>query len=260
MAKAKFDFMQPIKDIPKTLKGFPKNLVHIVKDPVTNSDEIAARKKEIFPYMYLFGALTLVFFILYVAIPAIKDVMMIVAMIPAFGVIGCVFLLNVLKKAQKKFSDLECPQCKARIQYDNNVQIKVLKKNFIVTKEKSVMSGYDPVDKNTPEYILKRTPMYLYVKGKETTTVEVSCKCQECGTEKTFTTEFVTVECQKFANNVMAIDIDLVMANFEKDVRAEAAEGFENKSGTTERGVEIKYNRGLATLVSGYFGNEIQMR
>ncbi len=260
MAKAKFDFMQPIKDIPKTLKGFPKNLVHIVKDPVTNSDEIADRKEEIFPYMYLFGALTLVFFILYVAIPAIQDVMMIVAMIPAFGVIGCVFLLNVLKKAAKKFSDLECSKCKARIQYDSNVQIKVLKKTFSVTREKKVMSGYDPVDKNTPEYILKRTPMYLYVKGKETATVEVTCKCQECGTEKTFTEEFVTVECQKFANNVMAIDIDLVMANFEKDVRAEAEEGFEGKSGTTAREVEIKYNRSLNTLVCGYFGNEIQMR
>ena len=32
MAKEKFDFIQPIKDIPRTLKGFPKNIGRIVKD------------------------------------------------------------------------------------------------------------------------------------------------------------------------------------------------------------------------------------
>ena len=38
----KFDFIQPIKDIPKSLKGFPKNLIHIWKDPVNNSEEVKA--------------------------------------------------------------------------------------------------------------------------------------------------------------------------------------------------------------------------
>lgn len=46
MAKEKFDFIQPIKDIPKSLKGFPKNLIHIWKDPVNNSEEVKARKKR----------------------------------------------------------------------------------------------------------------------------------------------------------------------------------------------------------------------
>ena len=51
------------------------------------------------------------------------------------------------------------------------------------------------------------------------------------------------------------------MMNMERAVREEGAEGFEDKGlGTTARGVHIKYNRSISTLVCGYFGNEIQMR
>ena len=252
MAKEKFDFIQPLKDIPKTLKGFPKNIIHIWKDPVTNSEEIVARKKEIFPYIYLFGSILLLFLILSVAIPATQSVMITLAMIPGFGVIGGVFLLNVLKKAQQKFSDLECTNCKTRIQYDANVQIKAIKKRFLITTEKKVMGN--------PQTVTVTTPMYVKVTGKETVTAEITCKCQECGTEKTFTHDFVTVECEKFQNKIMAVNADAILAQFEQDVRAEGDEGFESKSGTTARGVEIKYNRPINTLVCGYFGNEIQMR
>ena len=38
--KQKFDFIQPIKDIPNVFKGFPKNIVHIIKDPVKSSAEV----------------------------------------------------------------------------------------------------------------------------------------------------------------------------------------------------------------------------
>ena len=58
--KEKFDFIQPIKDIPRTLKGFPKNIVRIVKDPVKNNAQIAERRRDIYPYLYLFGALFLI--------------------------------------------------------------------------------------------------------------------------------------------------------------------------------------------------------
>ena len=56
MAKEKFDFVAPIKDISKALKGFPKNLIRIWKEPVTNSEEVVARRKEIYPMLYLFVA------------------------------------------------------------------------------------------------------------------------------------------------------------------------------------------------------------
>ena len=82
MAKEKFDFIQPIKDIPKTLKGFPKNIITIVKEPVQNSEQVKQRRSEIYPYLYLFSGLLLIFLILSVAIPSTQGVMSTLAMIP----------------------------------------------------------------------------------------------------------------------------------------------------------------------------------
>ena len=250
MAKEKFDFIQPIKDIPKSLKGFPKNLIHIWKDPVKNSDEVKTRKKEIFPLLYLFVALFLVFAILGGLIQAISGVMMIIGIIPGFGAVACGFLLVVLKKAAEKFADLECTNCKKRIAYDGNVQIKVLKKIFIVNKDDRTFERDGVPHHSTIKAI-----------GKEYTTLEITCKCQECGTEKTFTHEFVTVECEKSASNVPYIQSGAMLVQFEQDVRDEGAEGFEGKmSGTTANGVNIKYIKTPESLVIGYFGDEIQIR
>ncbi|MBO5868333.1 MAG: hypothetical protein J6Q54_05450 [Oscillospiraceae bacterium] len=252
MKKEKFDFIQPFKDIPKTLKGFPKNLVHIWKDKVTNSAEIVERRKEIYPYIYLFAGLFFLLAVLSVAIPNAQDVMMYIAMVPGAGVVAGIFLLSVLKKAEEKFSDLECSNCHERIAFDQNVQIKVVDRSFAVGKEKKVMGN--------SQTVTAVTPMYVKVTGKETTTVEITCKCQKCGTEKTFRHAFVTVECSKFQNKVAAASADVIMTQFEQEIRAEGAEGFEGKSGTTARGIEIKYKRSVEALVAGYFGNEIQMR
>ena len=250
MAKEKFDFIQPIKDIPKSLKGFPKNLIHIWKDPVNNSEEVKARKKEIFPLLYLFVGLFLIMAIVSAIFPDAQDVLMIVCMIPGFGAVACGFLLMVLKKAAPKFADLECTNCKKRIAFDENVQIKVLKKTFTVTKsDKTIKKNDIPVEST------------ISANGKEHITVEITCKCQECGTEKTFTHEFVSVECEKSAVKVPYVQSGAMLVQFEQDVRNEGAEGFEGKSiGTTANGVHIKYIRTPESLVKGYFGNEIQMR
>lgn len=254
-AKEKFDFIQPIKDIPKTLKGFPKNIKSIIKDPVKNFDQIKERRRAIYPYIYLMGALLVVFLILGVAIQSIEGLMTTLAMVPGLCIVGCVFLLVVLKKAEQKFTDLECPSCKAQIEYSPNVQIKVLKKDFFVSKKKDYMSGVDR------QHATRFSPMYCEVTGKETTHAEITCKCQKCGTEKTFSHSFVTVECNWHEKDIAAEQIDVVLMNMERAVREEGAEGFEDKGlGKTARGVNIKYNRSISTLVCGYFGNEIQMR
>lgn len=260
MAKEKFNFIQPLKDIPQALKGFPKNLVHIWKDPVQNSEEIKVRRGEILAYLYLFVGLFLLFAALSAFIQPAQDILMIVAIIPGFGIAAAVFLLLVLKKAQQKFADLECTNCKARIKYDKTVQITPLSRQFTVSREKQVMSGHKPVTKDTPVVVLERTPMYVKVTGKEFTKVSITCKCQACGTEKTFEHEFVTAECERFENRIMAVNADTYVLKFEEDVRAEGNEGFDGKSGTTARGVKINYHRSLDSLVAGYFGNEIQMR
>lgn len=250
MAKEKFDFIQPIKDIPKSLKGFPKNLIHIWKDPVNNSEEVKARKKEIFPLLYLFVGIFLIMAIVSAIFPDAQDVLMIVCMIPGFGAVACGFLLMVLKKAAQKFADLECTNCKKRIAFDENVQIKVLKKTFTVSKSDKTFEK-DGVPHHST----------IKASGKEYTTLEITCKCQECGTEKTFTHEFVTVECEKGDSNVPYVQSGAMLVQFEQDVRNEGAEGFEGKAiGTTANGVHIKYIRTPESLVKGYFGNEIQMR
>ena len=248
MAKEKFNFIQPFKDIPKTIKGFPKNLVHIWKDPVQNSEEIAERRKEIFAYIYLFAGLFLLNAILAAVITPAQDVLTVVSIIPGLGVAAGVFLLTVLKKAEEKFADLECSSCKTRIKYDPNVQIETVSKQFIVSKEKQPMSTQN------------NNAMYVKITGKEFTKARITCKCQACGAEKTFEHDFVTAECEKFQNNIHPLKADDYLMQYEADVRAEGAEGFEGKTGTTARGVKISYSRKLESLVFGYFGNEIQMR
>jgi len=251
MAKEKFDFIQPLKDIPNALKGFPKNIVHMVKDPVENSEEVKARKKEIFPYLYLCLILFLVLVILSVVIPDASTVLTTVAMVPGLAAVGCGFLLVVLKKAAEKYADLECGNCKKRIAFDDNVQIKVLDRKFTVTKSDKTIN-----DKNNIPVQSTISAM-----GKETVTLEITCQCQECGTKKTFTHSFVTVECEKSAVKVPYVQSGALLVQYEHDVRNEGAEGFEGKAaGTTDRGVLIKYIRTPETLVKGYFGNEIQMR
>ena len=248
MAKEKFNFIQPFKDIPNVLKGFPKNLIHIWKDPVENSEQIAERKKAIFAYIYLFAGAFLLLAALAAFIQPATDILTIVAIVPGAGVAAGVFLLMILKKAQQKFADLECTNCKTRIKYNPNVQIDVLDKQFTLSKEKQPMSS-----QNTSE-------MYVKIVGKEFTKARITCKCQECGTEKSFEHTFVTVECEKFENRIHFRKVDEYLLQYEADVRADAKEGFEGKKGTTARGVKITHNRSIGSLVAGYFGNEIQMR
>lgn len=247
--KEKFDFIQPIKDIPKCFKGFPKNIVRVIKDPVKTPDEANERKRVIFAFLYLFIALVLVSLILSVAIPGAQDIFMIVGVVFGMLAIGCVFLTRVLNKMKEKFADLECPNCKKQITYDKNVQIKLINKTFDVAKNsKTIEQNGIPVQAT------------ITATGKEHSTFEITCKCQECGTEKTFTHEFVTVECEKSAVKVPYVSSGAMLVQFEADVRKEGAEGFEGKKGTTANGVKIKYNRTPQDLVRGYFGNEVQMR
>lgn len=250
MAKEKFDFIQPIKDIPKSLKGFPKNLIHIWKDPVESSEQVKERKKEIFPLLYLFVGLCLIFVVLGVVISKLESLFTTIGIIPGLAAVLCGFLLVVLKKAAEKFADIECNNCKKRIQYDENVQIKVVKKRFTIHKsDKTIEKNNVPVEST------------INVSGKEHVTLEITCKCQECGTEKTFTHEFVTAECEKSAVKIPYVQSGATMVLYERDVQEVGAEGFEGKDiGTLPNGVRIKYVRTPEMLVKGYFGNEIQMR
>ncbi len=252
-AKEKFDFVQPFKDIPKFFKGFPKNLVHLWKDPVKSSAEVVERKKEIFPFLYIGGCLLVLFLILTLIVP---DLSFLLA-IPALCILYCAFLLLILKKAGEKFGDIECNNCQTRIAYDDNVQIKVLNKSFkVTTSDKKIEKNGIPVEAT------------ISAKGKETTTVEVTCKCQACGTEKTFTHDFVTAEWEKSLVKVPYVQSGALLVTIEAEVRRRGEQGFEGEVPRTPTSglkvssgeLEITYLRTPEDLVKGYFGDELQIR
>ncbi len=266
--KEKFDFVQPIKDIPAALKGFPKNIVRILKDPVKSSEEVKTRKKEIFPLLYLFIAIALIFVILSAIFSKASSVFTGIAFVPAVCAAVCVFLLMALKKAAEKFADIECDNCKKRIAYDEKVQFKVVNKTLNIKKEDKTN------DKNGVH-----ASSTISVEGKEITTVEITCRCQGCGTEKTFKHDFVTMECNKTAVKVPYVQSGALLITFESDVKNAYASGILNVEGeivrkggevsvggksastkTVGNDINITYNRSVESLVKGYFGDEIQMR
>ena len=186
------------------------------------------------------------------------------AMIPAIGVAICGFLLTVLKKAAQKFADLECDNCKKLIAYDDNVQIRIVNKTFDIKKEdRTIEKNNVPVEST------------IEVKGTELVTVEITCKCQECGTEKKFMHTFTTMRCNKGAVKIPYVQSEARLIQYESDVReayenglcevheihpvkAEVSVGGKTASSvTTSNGVNITYKRPIESLVKGYFGNEL---
>ena len=260
MAKEKFDFVQPFKDIPAFFKGFPKNIVHFWKDPVTSSTEVATRKREILPFLYLSVCL---FAIMIIPIIFLPDISFILA-IPALCIAYCAFLLFVAKKAAQKFADIECSNCKERIAFDNNVKIKVIDRKFSIKKDSKT------IEKNGVPY-----QATISVKGEETITAEISCKCQKCGSEKTFTHKFVSLRCNKTGVKVPYVQSGALLIQYESDVNNAYPSAFENlgeirpvsgelvvggKSSSSQsvgNDVSVTFYRSPEALVKGYFGNDL---
>lgn len=270
MAKEKFDFIQPIKDIPKTLKGFPKNLVRIWKDPVTNAAQIAERKKEIFPYIYLFAGLFLVFLILSVAIPSITGVMSVVAMIPGFGIIVGIFLLYVLKKAAKKFAALTCDGCGTMLDIKTEEEFGKYVSYEIVSDTTKFKLSHPSSNNGIVSSVL--------VTGEGNAVVLVSFVCPHCGQTKTFKYSITPFRCQREQKNVRVPDLELVKARLEDSVRSVLAlyeskdrknipytiqsihhPNYENRAkpqvglGPEFEGVTIRYHRSIGEMVEGLF-------
>lgn len=260
MAKEKFDFVQPFKDIPAFFKGFPKNLVHFFKDPINSSVEVAERKKEILPFLYLCVCLLIVMCIPIIFLPNIS----IILAIPILGILYCAFLLFVLKKAAQKFADIECTNCKERIAFDENVTVKVIKKDFSIKKESKT------IEKNGVPY-----QATISAKGEEKITIEVGCKCQKCGTEKTFTHTFVSLRCNKTAVKIPYVQSGAMLVQFETDLNNAYSAGMDDlgeirpqngevivggksaSSKTVGNDVSVTFHRSPEALVEGYFGNDL---
>lgn len=233
----------------------------MAKEPVKSSVEVKERKKQILPFMYLFVLLTLVFAVVAVLVDALSFL----PVIPVLGVVYCGFLLWVLKKAAEKFGDIECDACKTLITFGDNVKFEVTNRRFEVKREeKKIEKDGIPVEAT------------IAAKGTEHITVAVACKCQACGAEKSFNHDFVSIRCNKTGVKVPYVQSGALLVRYVADVedayksgamdelsevRPQNGElsvgGKSGSSVTVGNDVSVTLHRSAASLVKGYFGNEL---
>lgn len=226
MEKKRSGFLQSIVDIPLALKGFPKNLF---KKLPKNKKELELYLRELSAYMWL----GLVLIILGVVL-GIDGIGMFV------GMIGFAFIIFVFWKKNNvkngglgdQILDLSCPQCGEMIAYDTNVKYEVSNSSWSVRATKTPMKrGEEAATCN----------MNINAHGTESTKVEISCKCQKCGKEHTFTKSFETGSCSKHLSDVSRTSADQIRAQFENEVRQVCRDVFDNDgSGENDFGVSVK--------------------
>ena len=268
MAKEKFDFMQPIKDIPAFFKGFPKNLVHMWKDPIRNIPEADARKAELMPLLYLSVAVMLVGAILQVALGL--DFMAILTFVGVVGIMYCAFLLFVISKGKAKFAALTCNDCNTMLDLHTPEEYA----KYVTYTVESENTTYDLSHPESKDGIVPN----VTVKGKSVATLSVSFVCPNCGKTKTFQYTIEPLKCEKSEKNVRVRDLQFVKANLESDMRSvldiyqngdrtqipysvqsiyhpnyENRDKFQSGSYGKVNGVSIRYHRGIGEMVEGLF-------
>lgn len=206
---AKFDFIQPIKDIPKTLKGFPKNFIHAWKDPVKNVAEVDERKKEVFSLLYFFIAATLVFTALGF-IPVVGGILSLVSFVAIIGIFACLFLFFVLSRGKKKFQMLTCNNCNTMAQVDSKEIFDELVSYELVKEDVSFSVGNDSSDKNGQ--------VRVYAEATAYATYIIKLKCPNCGTVKTLQYNTKSFECRK-SENTTVHEVSFVKSQLEPKVR-----------------------------------------
>ena len=137
---------------------------------------------------------------------------------------------------KKKLGNLQCPKCQTIINGDN-VTFVVKSCNFRITENKS----------QNP-----KAGMDLIMHGFEHTTVEITCKCQECGTDKTFTECFKTVDVEISRKGVSALNADLILSQMRADLEIAQKSGFEGVSGD----YKFKTKKTAEQMVKDYFADD----
>lgn len=219
----------------------PLNLLGKIKyfltEPVKNSAEANARKKELIPYTFITLGAVIVFMILGMLIEPIKIVFNIISFIGIFFVFifgWCLFKAISLKK---KFKDLECENCKTVIKYTPDFKIDVARKSFSFSEEKTSNSS---------------AGINIKVTGSEFSSVSVECKCQECGTVKKLNKTFKTVGCSMSQNGVSALSADILIMEMKKSMQAAYDNGFVNCSSE----IKVDTNITAEEAVRRYFNED----
>ena len=221
-------------------KKTPFNIVgkikHFILDPIKSPEEADARKKELLPYLGIsFGAAAL-FIILGMAIEPIKIVFDILGYLCVGLTLMFGFFMFRAFQLKKKLGNLQCPKCQTIINGDN-VTFVVKSCNFRITENKS----------QNP-----KAGMDLILHGFEHTTVEITCKCQECGTDKTFTECFKTVDVEISRKGVSALNADLILSQMRADLEIAQKSGFEGVSGD----YKFKTKKTAEQMVKDYFADD----
>ena len=141
---------------------------HFVQEPVKSMEEANERRKKVLKVLFITLAVQLALGLIGMLAEPLAVIVSIVTLPCGFIVLGCLILLLVLFKLKAKFRKQQCPNCKTRITYGDNVRQTVLNK------------------------YVTRTRTNAGIIRKEYTRVQFDCRCQACGTEKIIVQDFCT--------------------------------------------------------------------
>ena len=266
--KKKFDFVAPFKGIPDVVKGLPKNLVRMWKDPVTTPDQLLERRAEVWSALYLFIISAIVLNTLQ-AIPAVGMVFGIIAMVPTLLIIPAVLQLFMLKKIAKRFAALTCDSCNSLLDIDTQEQYKEYVFYKILSHEMEV---------KVEETLNKEKHLYsVSADAIAKAELEVSFKCPQCGNIKTFIYKIQPFKGYMIESDVHPLNLSQVKSALsEAIIKVKAAyvtnpaslpytvhsvhhPNYENRAdpqlarGTMMDELLIKYHRDIEEMVEGYF-------
>lgn len=149
-------------------KSIIDEVKHIVKDPVTTVEEANERRKKVLKVLGITVLYQLCLVLIGTFVEPLKIITDILELPTGFVMLACLVFLIALWIMKLKFKKLECPNCKTRITYGDNVKYTVL------------------------NVYTRTTSNQMQAERKEYTQVQLDCRCQNCGAEKTFIREFCT--------------------------------------------------------------------
>lgn len=218
--KKKFDFIAPFKGIPAALKGFPKSWFSIAREPVKTPADAEDRRNRLWPLTYLFGSITLVLFILAVVIPGVGEIFGIIGFVTLLAVLYNVLMLSVLNKAEAKFGALTCDNCQTLMVLDTPEEYQKYV-TFTVLAHDVNSKVEHPASK-------EGKVSYIRASARATAIVEITTKCPQCDTAKSFKFKITPFVCRTEEKNVFVRDVQLVKMSLEDKINAIVEQYKEN--------------------------------
>ncbi|MBR6563242.1 MAG: hypothetical protein IKK70_04820 [Clostridia bacterium] len=270
--KKKFNFVEPIKNIPTVLKTFPKGLINLWKEPVTNVAQVEQRKKDLWAWLYLFAGIAVLMGLLGGIVSAISAITSIFLFIGVAGIMYCGFLLFIAGKAGDRFKALTCEDCDTLFELENKEDFSKYV-SYDIIKEDVTSNLSHPASENG---VVRE----VTASGKASVIVEIKLTCPKCGKVRTLHYSIEPFKCERKETNVLVRDLAVVKATVETSVK-EVVAMYKDPAQRSEipytihsihhpnhanrskpqtgnsfphvNGVKITYNRTVDELVKGYF-------